>query len=217
MSELLHKQGIGKPADTESEVFSHDQNSPSRPAHDDSGRGALFAYTVCALGIALFIRFFVAAPFVVSGTSMESNFDNWDYLITDRVSYRLTDPARGDVIVFHLPQEYSRTLIKRIIGLPGETVDIEGTRVHVTNATHPDGFFLDEPYLDPENLGGPAGTHVTLSSDEYFVMGDNRRVSSDSRSWGTLPRENVIGKVLVRLFPLSKIDVLPAEARYLQE
>jgi signal peptidase I len=78
-------------------------------------------------------------------------------------------------------------------------------------------MYLDEEYLDPANLGGPTGTHITLDQDEYFVMGDNRHVSSDSRSWGTLPRENVVGRVLLRLFPLSKIGILPAEARYLEE
>lgn len=184
-------------------------------------------YVLIALGLALFIRFFIAAPYVVSGASMEPTFDNWDYLITDRFSYRLTEPERGDIVVFCLPgtgecslltrvinQEWiaPRTLIKRVVGLPGETVQIQGSEVIIMNAAHPDGFTLEEPYIAEENVGGPGSAHVTLSADEYFVMGDNRRVSSDSRVWGVLPRDNIVGQVLVRLFPLSKIGILPGTA-----
>ena len=186
-------------------------------------------YVLLALGLALFIRFFVAAPYVVSGASMEYTFDNWDYLITDRLSYPLSEPERGDVIVFCLPntgecslverllkKEWTapRTLIKRVIGLPGDTVSVEGSTVRISNSANPEGFILDEPYLSPNNLGGPTGTQITLSEDEYFVMGDNRRVSSDSRVWGILPKEDIIGQVLVRLFPLSSLGFLPGNATY---
>lgn len=185
-----------------------------------------------ALGLALFIRFFIAAPYVVSGASMEPTFDNWDYLITDRLSYRLEAPQRGDVVVFCLPgtgecsfferllnREFTapRTLIKRVIGLPGETVSVENNTVRIVNAEHPDGFILDEPYLSEANMGGPTGTHITLQDGEYFVMGDNRRVSSDSRVWGTLPQEDIVGHVLLRLFPLTRINILPGDAEYAQD
>ncbi len=188
-------------------------------------------YVILALGLALFVRFFIAAPYVVSGASMEYTFDNWDYLITDRISYRISPPERGDVIVFCLPgggecslvqrimdQEWQapRTLIKRVIGLPGETVSVSGGEVRIVNAEHPEGFRLDEPYLTAENIGGPSGTNTTLDEGEYFVMGDNRRVSSDSRVWGVLPQENIVGHVLVRLFPLSKIGAFPGDATYNQ-
>ncbi len=148
---------------------------------------------------------------------MEPNFHNWDYLITDRVSYRLSEPQRGDVIVFHLPQEYSRTLIKRVVGLPGETVVADNNGIKIINSEHPNGFYLDESYLSPENKGGPNNVTIKLGGEHYVVLGDNRRVSSDSRSWGELPRENIVGRVLLRLFPLSNIGVLPEEARYLEE
>ena len=186
-------------------------------------------YVLLALGLALFIRFFIAAPYVVSGASMEYTFDNWDYLITDRLSYDFASPERGDVIVFCLPNtgecslvkrlankewQAPRTLIKRVIGLPGETVSVQGSEVRITNTAHPDGFVLNEPYLSPENLGGPSGIEVTLGDNEYFVLGDNRRVSSDSRVWGILPKEDIIGQVLVRLFPLSKIGIIPGNAQY---
>lgn len=207
---------------------STDQSPRSNPAESRS-----FAwYVVLALGLALFIRFFIAAPYLVSGASMEPTFDNHDYLITDRLSYDLGEPQRGDVVVFCLPntgecsfvkrilrQEWGgpRTLIKRIIGLPGETISVEGANVRVTNTEHPDGFVLDEPYLAKENLGGPTGTQTTLGQNEYFVLGDNRRVSSDSRVWGTLPKENIIGQVLVRLFPVATIGLFPGDAEYSAE
>lgn len=216
-SELLSKDG------TEiSSVVSDSTNAappPPIPSPEDtsSGRGGLVGYTIFALGLALFIRFFIAAPYVVSGSSMEPNFHNWDYLITDRISYRLANPERGDVVVFHLPQEYSRTLIKRVVGLPGETVIADSTGIKIINTEHPNGFYLDESYLSPDNKGGPTNVTIKLGGEHYAVLGDNRRVSSDSRSWGELPRENIVGRVLLRLFPLSNIGVLPEEARYLEE
>ena len=175
---------------------------------------SLFGYAIFAVALALIIRFFVATPYIVSGASMEGTFQNHDYLIVDRVTYDLSEPVRGDVIVFGLPQEPSRDLIKRVIGLPGETVSITNNSVSISNTEHPDGFKLEEPYLNPQNLGGSTGMKVTLGNDQYFVLGDNRKVSADSRLWGTLPRKDIIGRVLVRLFPFNMINLLPGEARY---
>ncbi len=175
---------------------------------------SFIVYTVVAVGLALFIRFFVAAPYVVSGASMEPSFENWHYLIIDRLSYDIGSPQRGDVIVFDLPQDLSRSLIKRVIGLPGETVVLDGQATTIINKEHPDGFTLDESYLDPANLGGSNNLRVTLKDGEYFVLGDNRRVSADSRIWGTLPRADIVGRVFLRLFPFNDISVLPGQARY---
>jgi signal peptidase I len=86
--------------------------------------------------------------------------------------------------------------------------------VKIINAAHPDGITLSEPYLTPENLGGAGDMRVTLSADQFFVLGDNRRVSADSRLWGTLPRKDIVGRVLLRLYPLTAISFLPGEARY---
>ena len=192
-------------------------SSPDASIQKPSSARALVVYTLVALGLALFIRFFIAAPYVVSGASMEPNFDNWHYLIIDRVSYRFETPQRGDVIVFDLPQDTSRSLIKRVIGLPGETVVLKGQSVTIVNAEHPDGFTLEEPYLDSANLGGSNNMTVTLEKDQFFVLGDNRRVSADSRIWGTLPRKDIVGRVFLRLFPLGDIGVLPGESRYAQD
>ena len=187
---------------------SHDIHTPS----DTS----LIVYAVAALVLALFVRFYIATPYIVSGASMEHTFENYDYLIVDRLTYDLRTPERGEVIVFGLPQEPSRDLIKRVIGLPGETVQIRGPepRVTIINAEHPKGFTLSEPYLSPDNLGGSTDITMTLSKDQYFVLGDNRRVSADSRMWGILPRTDIVGRVLLRLYPFSMIALLPGVANY---
>lgn len=169
-----------------------------------------------ALGLAIVIRLFIAAPYVVIGSSMEQNFQDYNYLIIDRFSYDFLQPQRGDVIVFNLPQDTNRALIKRVIGLPGDTVVLSGTAPTVTiiDAAHPQGFTLAEPYLSPENLGGASDMRVTLGADQYFVLGDNRKVSADSRLWGILPKSDIVGRVLLRLYPVNEIGVLPSEARY---
>ncbi len=192
------------------------QSSSSSDSPKNSQR-SLLIYTVVALGLALFIRFFIAAPYVVSGASMEPNFHDWQYLIVDRVSYDMGAPARGDIIVFDLPQNESRALIKRIIGLPGETVVLSGEKVTITNAQHPEGFTLEEPYLDSANLTDTNELTMKLGADEFFVLGDNRRVSADSRVWGSLPRKDIVGRVFLRLYPFDKLGVLPSESRYLEE
>lgn len=204
--------------------ISNGVNAPvmqSGPSQDTLGgsRGSLALYTVLALGLALVIRFFVAAPYVVSGASMEPNFQDWNYLIVDRVSYDIGNPQRGDVVVFDLPQNTGRALIKRIIGLPGETIALSGTAptITITNKEHPEGFTLAESYLSSENLGGASNMQLTLGPDQYFVLGDNRKVSADSRLWGVLPREDIVGRVFLRLYPITELSILPAEARYAQD
>jgi signal peptidase I len=186
----------------------------SAPAAEKQSQRSLILYTIVALGLAIFIRFYIAAPYIVNGASMEPTFDNFHYLIIDRVSYELGDPVRGDVIVFDLPQNTNRALIKRVIGLPGETIELSGNTVRVYNTENPEGFTLDESYIDPINFGGASDMRVTLSADQYFVLGDNRRVSADSRLWGTLPREEIVGRVFLRLYPFDMIGVLPGEVRY---
>ena len=167
----------------------------------------IIRFSIIALIIVVPIRMFVAQPFIVSGASMEETFQSGEYLIVDQVSYHLHDPARGDVIVFRYPKDPSKYFIKRIIGLPGDTVKIEGSTVTIINEQNPNGFVIDEPYIksmSPDN-------HLTekLGAREYFVMGDNRDRSSDSRAWGILTEDRIIGKAFLRLFPPSALDVMP--------
>lgn len=197
------------------------QNGSSQvaPQSFQSSQTSFVAYTVLAVGLAIVIRLLVAAPYVVSGSSMEPNFQDWNYLIVDRLSYDIGAPQRGDVIVFKLPEDTSRALIKRVIGLPGETVVLSGPNPTVTiiNSTHPEGFTLAEPYISPADFGGASDMRVTLGANQYFVLGDNRVVSADSRLWGILPKSDIVGRVFVRLYPLNEFGFLPEESRYVEQ
>ena len=144
-------------------------------------------------------RLFVFQPFLVRGASMEPSFHNWDYLLVDEVSYRFRSPERGEAIVFKFPNDPSQRYIKRIIGLPGETVQVQDGQVAISRGT--ERVPLDEKsYISSDT---PGSIQITIPENEYFVMGDNRHYSSDSRSWGTLPEDLIIGRVFVRVFPLS--------------
>ena len=164
----------------------------------------LIKILIIALIIIVPFRTFVAEPFVVSGSSMLPNFHNGDYLIIDRLSYITGSPARGDVIVLKYPKDTSQFFIKRIIGLPGETVKLAQGKVVVINKDHPEGFQLNEPYLSSpiETFGKTDPT--TLGSGEFFVLGDNRVASSDSRVWGILPRDDIVGRVWARIFHFNE-------------
>jgi signal peptidase I len=162
---------------------------------------------IIALVIIVPFRMLVAEPFVVSGSSMVPNFHNRDYLIIDRLSYRLHLPSRGDVIVLRFPKDPSQFYIKRIIGLPGEKVKITQGHVFILNIDYPQGVELTEPYLDSEvKTTSVRSEPVNLGSDEYFVLGDNRPASSDSRAWGILPRGDIVGKVWLTVFSGSRLE-----------
>jgi signal peptidase I len=169
---------------------------------------SLISFVLTVIAIVVPIRVFVAKPFIVSGTSMYPTFDSWHYLIIDELTYRFNAPERGDVIVMKYPLDTSRYFIKRIIGLPGETVILKGTTVTIKNKMHPEGMLLNESYL-VESEKSEDDMAVELRQDEYFVMGDNRKASADSRFWGTLPKNDIIGRALVRLFPFTKIGYKP--------
>jgi signal peptidase I len=159
--------------------------------------------------ILLPIRLFVAEPFLVYGSSMEPNFETGDYLIVDEISYKLENPKRGDVVVLRPPTDETKHFIKRIVGLPNETIDVKGDLVTIYNAAKPNGFVLKEPYLQ---FHSDKEAHFVLKSNEYFVMGDNRTVSYDSRSWGPLTRDKITGKALLRLYPFNSISILPGDS-----
>lgn len=152
------------------------------------------------------IRSFIVQPFYVRGASMEPNFENGQYLIINEIGYRFEKPERGDVVVFRYPLDPSEYFIKRVIGLPGDSVEIDDGKVLVN------GKELEESYL-----GRGVFTHgkvkISLGPAEYYVLGDNRAASSDSRRWGVLPARNIVGRVWLRGWPLNKIGVIP-EAQY---
>ena len=161
---------------------------------------------VIALVIVIPVRYFLFQPFLVNGQSMEPNFENGDYLIVDEISYRFHDPQRGDVIVFGYPGNPSTRLIKRVIGLPGETVEIKEGKVTIIKENTE---VLDESQYLPEGLEtqpGVKGDKFSIPEDEFFVLGDNRQLSSDSRIWGLLPRQNIIGRVYLRLWPFKELS-----------
>lgn len=165
-------------------------------------------FIILAAAIVIPIRMFVFQPFIVSGESMYPTFHNADYLIIDEFGYYFKEPKRGEVIVFHYPNEPKRYLIKRIIGLPGETVIFKNNDVYIKNDENPDGVKLSEPYISQNTIPGN-DTEIKVTNDHYFVMGDNRGFSSDSRTWGLLPRENITGRPGLRLLPLSDISYKP--------
>lgn len=154
---------------------------------------------VIAAIIVVPIRYFLFQPFFVRGQSMDPNFENGDYLIIDEISYRFRQPKRGEVIVFKSPSNYSQRFIKRIIGLPGETVAIKDGKVMIYRDGQPEN--LDESEYLLGDLVTFGEIKITLKEREYFVLGDNRSFSYDSRRFGSLPRDKIIGRVIIRAWP----------------
>src|SRR4030043_174613 len=156
---------------------------------------------IIALVIVVPIRYFLFQPFFVKGQSMEPNFENGDYLIVDEISYRFREPQRGEVVVFKYPRNLSQRYIKRIIGLPGEKIEIKDGKILIFNANGIQA--LDESNYLPIYIVTPGVIQTSLAENEYFVLGDNRPSSSDSRYWGPLPREDIIGRVFFRAWPFT--------------
>ncbi len=174
-----------------------------------------------ALVIIVPIRYFVFQPFIVSGSSMEPNFQNGEYLIIDELSYHFKDPKRGEVVVMRYPRDDKQYFIKRIIGLPGEKVKIADGKVTIFNEDNPGGVTLNESYLPNQGLTYPhdmvligESKVLILGNDEYFMMGDNRLASSDSRDWGPLERKDMVGKVFVRVLPLNEFKLFTGRPQY---
>lgn len=158
-----------------------------------------------SLAIIVPIRYYLVQPFYVKGASMEPNFYDKEYLIINEISYRLADPQRGDIIVFRYPIDPREYFIKRLIGLPGEAVQVKGGEVILYNDMNPDGVILDEPYLaEGVKTYGLSEEKVELKDGQYFVLGDNRSFSRDSRSFGPVDKSLVIGKVLLRGLPFDR-------------
>ncbi len=173
---------------------------------------------VLAAVVIIPIRAFLFQPFFVQGSSMEPNFDDGEYLVISEFGYKQTTIPVADIkttpfrelgrqqpIVFRFPKDPSQYFIKRVIGLPGEAVEIRGGRVYIYNAVHPDGYALDESaYLDPAVKTSDM-KKTAVAESQYFVLGDNRSFSYDSRAFGPIDRTAVIGRVLLRAWPLDEI------------
>lgn len=160
-----------------------------------------------AIGTAIY--WLIAQPHKVSGSSMDPNFKNGDYIITDKVSYRFSEPRRGDIVVFKNPRDETQDFIKRVIGIPGDKVKVQNGKVYLN------GSELKEPYLKSTIVTNPGsflreGNEITVERGHYITIGDNRQASSDSREWGFITREEIIGKVFFRYWPATEIGLYPA-------
>lgn len=163
---------------------------------------------IIALVIVIPIRYFIFQPFYVKGDSMEPNFSNGDYLIIDEITYRFKAPQRGEVIVFRHTNGPSQRYIKRIIGLPGETIEVKQGKVMLYNNEGKEVVLEESTYL-PADIFTAGDVRMVLNKNEYFVLGDNRAASADSRRWGPLPRQNIIGRALIRAWPPTALAKIP--------
>lgn len=167
----------------------------------------LFKTGVIVFLIAFSIRYFLIQPFIVEGGSMLPNFVDQEYLLAEKLSYIVSDPKRGDVVIFKPPNSPTQNYIKRIIGLPGDTISISENQITIKNDDNSSGQIISEPYIpdDFQTLTSKKDEFkLTLGENSYFVMGDNREHSSDSREWGILPRTNMIGRAWLTIKPLEK-------------
>ncbi len=157
-----------------------------------------FLYVVLVIAI----RLFVIEPHSVSGSSMTETFHDKDYLFVEKLGYKFSDPKRGDVIVFNPPlvERTSDRFIKRVVGVPGDTVKVEGGVTYINGVAQKEPF-VTHPSAQPAD--------ITLKAGEYFVMGDNRAGSYDSRSWGPITKDEIQGRVLLRLYPFNDIGFYP--------
>lgn len=183
------------------------ENIPN-PQKKESFWKELLKFAIIAIVIIVPFRMYIAQPFIVSGASMDITFKDGDYLIVDQLTYDFKDPERGSVIIFKYPKDPKRYYIKRIIGLPGETIKIENQEVTIINKENPNGLKLTEPYIKFPSINQK---EITLNDDQFFVMGDNRAQSSDSREWGPVARKFLIGRPILRLFPLTKLGFMPGD------
>lgn len=158
----------------------------------------LIKLLIISIVVVVPFRLYIAQPFIVEGASMDPTFESGDYLIVDELSYHFKTPVRGEVVIFKYPKDPKKSFIKRIIGLPSETVVISDGKVSIINSEYPQGFLLEESYI---KLTKKDNYLHKLGPNEYFVLGDNRPSSADSRVWGAVPEENIIGRPIIRFFP----------------
>ena len=189
----------------------------ARILEEDEKPSSLLLWFIATIIIVKLLQAFIVQPFIVDGGSMLPTFHNKEFLLVDKFSYLVGTPSRGDVMIFKLyegagNQYTGKYLIKRVIGLPGDRIVIKNAVTTIYNKENPSGFILDEPYVtykDPSK-----DTDITLDDSHYFVMGDNRAQSYDSRSWGALSVNDVRGQVLLRILPFSAFSFEPGQVTY---
>jgi signal peptidase I len=167
---------------------------------------------VLAFAIFMMVYLFLFQPHKVDGRSMYPNFHDKEYILTDKITYRKAEPQRGDVIVFHAPPPYDSDFIKRIIGLPGETIMVQGGFIYI-NGKKLDEVYLPSDYSTSEKAFLRDGVSYTIPDGYYMVFGDNRNYSSDSREWGPISKKAIVGKAWFRYWPVDRIGLIP-HARY---
>ena len=160
---------------------------------------------VIALAIFVVVYRFLFQPHQVKGNSMFDNFHDGEYLLTDKVSYRFRPPQRDDVVVFKAPKNEDYDYIKRVIGLPGDQVKVAGNKVFINDQLLDESGYLDPRITTHAGAYTREGQTVTVPQAQYFVLGDNRNNSSDSREWGLVPQENIVGKAWVRYWPVNRL------------
>lgn len=171
----------------------------------------IIKFTLVAILIVVPFRIFIAQPFIVSGASMFPSFKDGEYLIVDQISLQFEHPKRGEVVIFRYPNDLRTFFIKRIIGLPGEKIEIRSGVVTIKNEEHPEGFIVDDSYVEEDKKKREDLSERELGENQYFVMGDNRSGSFDSREWGPVSEDLIVGRPLVRVLPISRMDVYPGE------
>lgn len=173
----------------------------------------ILEFIIIAISLVFIVRSYIVQPFLVWGSSMSPNFSSGDYILIDEISLFFRDIKRGEVVVFKYPQDPSTYFIKRVIGLPKEKIQIIDGKIVVFNQEYPNGFILNEPYLSgfikTENRKF-SEKGIVLNDDEYFVLGDNRQYSYDSRDWGVLKKDHIVGIARLRLYPLKSFSVFAA-------
>ena len=167
----------------------------------------LVKVVVISLAIIIPVRYFLIQPFYVKGASMEPTFYDHEYLIINEISYRFDQPDRGEVVVFKYPRDEKQYFIKRIVGLPGETIEIKDGKVYIYNKENPVGVELNEDFYLSEQVRTEGEKITILPDGEYFVLGDNRKSSLDSRNFGSLPESMIVGKVLLRGWPFDRAGI----------
>jgi signal peptidase I len=162
---------------------------------------------VMAFAVFMMVYLFLVQPHKVDGSSMYPNFHDKEFILTDKISYRKSEPQRGDVIIFHAPPPFDSDFIKRVIGLPGESVMVKNNKVFINNKELPEPY-IPEGFPTSERSFLREGIPYIVPPDFYMVMGDNRNFSSDSREWGPISKNSIVGKAWFRYWPYDEIGLI---------